>query len=301
MSERPAATDTTALREQRDILLFRQKEQSRFLFFFFFETVHPCVHAWGVHTVLWEGFELTQVTVAPSPVWRRKRRRRGDELFNQPAPLGSDVLLCLMGRWGNNKQHLLTRRAATWQPQDRASKEPRFSRGQGIISESSSRIIARSQNDSPSLRHSITDCCSITPHKHRIKWQPCPLIARHLSLRKCSFWLSLALMLLYHSSAIFSSEIHYLPLRWSLKAHCLWGWGKTGMLDLFCNAFLPLSKNSVIQEQMSDKSVIRTDPQQSLCSAGESHWQTLQKTKKKNKRKKQMELGVFFRCPMSSE
>ena len=147
-----------------------------FLFFLFFETVHPCVHAWGVHTVLWEGFELTQVTVAPSPVWRRRRRRRrrGDELFNQPAPLGSDVLLCLMGRWGNNKQHLLTRRAATWQPQDRASKEPRFSRGQGIISESSSRIIAPSQNDSPSLRHSITDCCSITPHTHRMKWQPCP-------------------------------------------------------------------------------------------------------------------------------
>lgn len=143
-------------------------------FFFFFETVHPCVHAWGVHTVLWEGFELTQVTVAPSPVWRRKRRRRGDELFNQPALLGSEVLLCLMGRWGNNKQHLLTRRAAIWQPQDRASKEPRFSRGQGIISESSSRIIARSQNDSPSLRHSITDCCSITPHTQRINWQPCP-------------------------------------------------------------------------------------------------------------------------------
>lgn len=38
MSERPAATDTTALREQRDILLFRQKEQ---IFFFFLRLCIP--------------------------------------------------------------------------------------------------------------------------------------------------------------------------------------------------------------------------------------------------------------------
>lgn len=54
---------------------------------------------------------MTQVTVAPSPVWRR-RRRGGDELFNQPALLASDVLLSYgeVRRAGDNKQHLLTRR-----------------------------------------------------------------------------------------------------------------------------------------------------------------------------------------------
>lgn len=73
--------------------------------------------------------------------------------------------------------------AVTWQPQDRASKEPRFSRGQGIISESSSRIIAPSQNDShrcgtPSQIAGL----SLPTHtgwndSHTL------LIARHLSLR----------------------------------------------------------------------------------------------------------------------
>lgn len=87
---RPAATDTITLREQHKTYCYSDRKSR------FFETMYPCVPAWGVHTVLWEGFELTQVTVAPSPVWRR----RGDELFNQPTLLGSDVLLCLMGRWG---------------------------------------------------------------------------------------------------------------------------------------------------------------------------------------------------------
>lgn len=86
---RPAATDTITQWEQHKSYCYSDRK-SRFS-----KTTHPCVPAWGVHRVLWEGFELTQVTVAPSPVWRRMRRRR-DELFNQQALLGSDVLLCLM-------------------------------------------------------------------------------------------------------------------------------------------------------------------------------------------------------------
>lgn len=63
-------------------------------------------------------------------------------------------------------------------------------------------------------------------HSPHTGWNdsPAPLIARHLSLSRCSFWLSPALMLLYQSSAIFSSEIHYLLLRWSIKAQYLWSW-----------------------------------------------------------------------------
>lgn len=60
---RPAAADTVTA---QDILLFRQREMS------FFKAMNPCVPAWGVHTVLWAGFELTQVTVAPSLAWRRR-------------------------------------------------------------------------------------------------------------------------------------------------------------------------------------------------------------------------------------
>lgn len=60
-------------------------------------------------------------------------------------------------RWaGNNKQHL----RVTWQPRDRASKEARFSGGQGIISENNS-CVSKWQ---PSLQHSVADIWSITPH-----------------------------------------------------------------------------------------------------------------------------------------
>lgn len=68
----------------------------------------------------------------------------------------------------NNKQHLLT-----WQPGDTASKEPRFSRGQGIISESSSRIIAPSQNDTRRCG-TPSQIAGLSLPTHRMKWQPCP-------------------------------------------------------------------------------------------------------------------------------
>lgn len=155
-------------RTAQDILLLRVKEQKCF------KTAYPpSLPAWGVHTALWEGFELTQVTVAPSPVWRRKRRgrRRGGWII-QPASAARLWRLVFYGEvrraGNNNKQHLLT-----WQPGDTASKEPRFSRGQGIISESSSRIIAPSQNDTRRCG-TPSQIAGLSLPTHRMKWQPCP-------------------------------------------------------------------------------------------------------------------------------
>lgn len=154
----PAVRDTKALWEQHKTYCYSDRKSR----FFFFETLHPCVPAWGVHTVLWEGFELTQVTVAPSPVWRRW----GDELFKQPVPLSSDVLLCLMGRWGEpattsstSSQGGRHMTAAGWNIQ-----------GTSIFPGTGHHFREQRQNNSalskwqPSLQHTITDCWSITPH-----------------------------------------------------------------------------------------------------------------------------------------
>lgn len=81
-------------RTAQDILLLRVKEQKCF------KTAYPpSLPAWGVHTALWEGFELTQVTVAPSPVWRRKRRgRRREGMNNSTSQCCSALTSCVL--WG---------------------------------------------------------------------------------------------------------------------------------------------------------------------------------------------------------
>ena len=165
----PAATDKITARELNKTYCYSDRKS-----FFFFKTMNPCMPAWGVHTVLWEGFELTQVTVAPSVVWRR---RGEDELFNQPAPLGSDVLLLFYGevRWtADIKQHLLTQLPSSHNiHRAHPARNLKFSRGQGIISQSSSGIIAPSQNDSHRC-DTPSQIAGLSLPTHRMKWQPCP-------------------------------------------------------------------------------------------------------------------------------
>lgn len=171
-------TDTITLREQHKTYCYSDRKSR----FFFWDYVSLCACLRGTHSIMRRIWVDTSHSRSIAGVEEEEedggRGREGgrDELFNQPALLGSDVLLCLMGRWGelgNNKQHLLNKAAVTWQPQDRASKEPRFSRGQGIISESSSRIIAPSQNDSHRCG-TPSQIAGLSLPTHRTKWQPLP-------------------------------------------------------------------------------------------------------------------------------
>lgn len=80
-------------RTAQDILLLRVKEQKCF------KTAYPpSLPAWGVHTALWEGFELTQVTVAPSPVWRREREEEEGGMNNSTSQCCSALTSCVL--WG---------------------------------------------------------------------------------------------------------------------------------------------------------------------------------------------------------
>lgn len=111
------------------------------------KSMNPCVAAWGVHTALWEGFELTQVTVAPSLVWGRKG------WIIQPASF--DVFLFYKGGEANShhQAHIHNLRGNLNVPQD----EGRRFREQQWNNSSLSKW-------QPLSRRTITDCWSITPH-----------------------------------------------------------------------------------------------------------------------------------------
>lgn len=116
-----------------------------------------------------------------------RRCRGGAEMNYSTSQRCSTLTSCcvLWGGEGSLQQQAAPPHKATvtWQPQDRASKEPRFSRGQGIISESRSRIIARSQNDSHHCG-TLSQIAgpSLPTHTGRND-SHAPLIARNLSLR----------------------------------------------------------------------------------------------------------------------
>lgn len=114
-------------------------------------------------------------------------------------------------------------------------------------------------------------------HSPHTGWNdsPAPLIARHLSLSRCSFWFSPALMLLYQSSAIFSSEIHYLLLRWSIKAQYLWSWenGRVKKCKKQVSFFFFLSLSRRRKKNPLFRSKCRNRPGNNpVCSAAELHF-----------------------------
>lgn len=152
-------------------------------------------------------------------------------------------------------------------------KAPRFSWGQDIISQSSS---SRSRIIAPLLKMTAIAAAQQhrlllyhSPHTQDEMTGPASLIAQHLSLSRSSSWLSPAFMLLYHSRAIFSLQIHNLLLGSSLKAWYLWSWEngrmKTcGTPDLYPNTFLLSNTKTSISLSKCDENRLR--------SAGELHF-----------------------------
>lgn len=142
----------------------------------------------------------------------------GGEMNYSTSELCSALTSCcvLWGGEGSRQQQAAPphKAAVTWQPQDRASKEPRFSRGQGIISESSSRIIAPSQNDSHRCGTPSQIAGLSFPTHTGWNDSPAPLIARHLSLR-ISVPSGLARLWCYYTIAV-----QYSALR---VTTCCWG------------------------------------------------------------------------------
>lgn len=258
----PAATDTITLREQHKTYCYSdRKEQIVFC-------ASLCDRLRATHSIMRRIWVDTSHSRSIASVVEEEEEGRWIIQPASAAPLRR-LVVCLL--WGGERSLQQPaapphKAAITWQPQDGASKEPRFSRGQGIISESCSRIIALSQNDS---RRCGTPSQIAAPSllAHRMKWQPCPADSE-ASQPALSVPSGFARLWCYYSTArqYSAREIHFLP-----KAQYVWSWEwQTEMLGLLCNTLLPLSKKTLLfKSKCRTWALSKRMQHQLFCSASE--------------------------------